>query len=401
MYRVCEIYDRRAERKRDNVSLGGEHEGLVVEYICLERVEELVGVGSIRLGLDESRDPLKLVVDIELRLLSALVLPMRADTVFCYLVHLPGPYLNLERNTVAADDSGVERAVHIGLRSRDIVLKSSGHRLEHLVDKSERGVALELGIDDYSHRVEVIDLVKALILIEHLAVDTVYGFYSSRKLEMYVILAKLLIYYSSYVFDKSDALSVLLVDIIPYLVVSDRVEVGDTEIFELLLDLLHTETVCKRRVYVHSLKRGRASLGIGLYRECAHIVKSVAELDEDDSDVSRHREQHLTQIFNMCLLLILDVKRDHLCKSVDEHRGLATEFRGDLIKVGLIRAILHRVVKESGADRVSVKSEIRNYLGNRNRMRDIRISAHAELSLVERLGVLSRHSYLVKIVFSS
>ena len=66
MYRVRKIYNRRAERKRNNVSLGGKHECLVVEYIGLERIEELVGVGGIRLGLDESRYPLKLVVDIKL-----------------------------------------------------------------------------------------------------------------------------------------------------------------------------------------------------------------------------------------------------------------------------------------------------------------------------------------------
>ena len=179
----------------------------------------------------------------------------------------------------------MKRAVHIGLRRRDIVLESSGNRLEHLVYKTESGIALKLGIHDYSHRVEVVYLVKALALIEHLAIDAVNRFYSSRKLKMNIVLAELLVYYSSDVLDKSDALAVFLVDILLYLGVSDRVKVGYTEIFKLLLYLLHTETVSERRVNVHSLKRGLSSLGVCLDGESTHIVKSVAELYKYNSDV--------------------------------------------------------------------------------------------------------------------
>ena len=98
---------------------------------------------------------------------------MSADTVLSNVVHLPGSYLYLEGYSVSSYDRSMKRAVHIGLRRRDIVLESSGNRLEHLVYKTEGCVALKLGIHDYSHRVEVVYLVKALALIEHLAIDTV------------------------------------------------------------------------------------------------------------------------------------------------------------------------------------------------------------------------------------
>ena len=86
------------------------------DAIGFKRIEKFIGIGRIRLGLNKSRDPLKLIVDIHFSLLATLIFPMRADTVLSDLVHLPGSYLNLERNTVATDNGGVERAVHIGLR---------------------------------------------------------------------------------------------------------------------------------------------------------------------------------------------------------------------------------------------------------------------------------------------
>ena len=295
----------------------------------------------------------------------------------------------------------MKRAVHIGLRGGDIVLESSGDRFEHLVYQTERGVALKLGIHDYSHRVEVVYLVKALALIEHLAVDAVNRFYSSRKLKVNVVLAELLVNYASDVLDKSDALTVFIVDILLYLSVSDRVEVRDTEIFKLLLYLLHTEAVRERRVNVHSLKRRLSSLGVSLDRKSTHIVKSVAELDENNSDILGHREEHLAEILDMSLLLVLDIESYHLGKSVDEHRRFRSEFRLDLLEVGLIRAVLHGIVKERGTDRVGIKTEVGYYLCHRYGMRDIRLSADTELSLVKRLCVFSRHFYFFQIVFSS
>ena len=54
MNSIGKVNDRRSERERDNVSLGCEHEGLVVEYIGLDSLEEFVGVCGIRLGLYKS-----------------------------------------------------------------------------------------------------------------------------------------------------------------------------------------------------------------------------------------------------------------------------------------------------------------------------------------------------------
>ena len=63
-----------------------------------------------------------------------LVFPVRRDAVFRRLVHLPGADLHLKRNALRADDGRVERLVHVGLRSRDIVLEPAGNGVKEVVD---------------------------------------------------------------------------------------------------------------------------------------------------------------------------------------------------------------------------------------------------------------------------
>ena len=76
-----------------------------------------------------------------------------------------------------------------------------------------------------------------------------------------------------------------MIDIVLDLGVAYGVEIAESKVFELALDLLDTESVRKRRIDVHRLKRYRALFFIGLCRKGTHIVKSVGKLDEDNSDI--------------------------------------------------------------------------------------------------------------------
>ena len=107
------------------------------------------------------------------------------------MVHLARSYLNLKRNAVSSDNSGVQRLVHIRLRRGDIVLESAGDALEQLVDYAEGGIAFKLGINDNSDGVEVVYFVKALVLLEHFAVYRIYGFNSAFKGKVNVVFLKL------------------------------------------------------------------------------------------------------------------------------------------------------------------------------------------------------------------
>ena len=78
----------------------------------------------------------QLLVDIITAFLTRLILPMGGNTVLRFLMHLHGTNLNLERYTALTDDGSVKRTVKVRLRSGNIVFKSAGNGLKHLVNET-------------------------------------------------------------------------------------------------------------------------------------------------------------------------------------------------------------------------------------------------------------------------
>ena len=96
---------------------------------------------------------------------------MGRDTELRGSVHLESTNLNLERNAVLSDDRRVQGLVHIGLRHRDVVLKTSGNRSVHLVNHAQNRITVPHRLHDNTNGKEVINLVNGLILIHHLFVN--------------------------------------------------------------------------------------------------------------------------------------------------------------------------------------------------------------------------------------
>ena len=126
-----------ADRKRDYISFGCEHENIVVKKIDFQRPEEFVRVLDIFVSLDNFGDPLQLLVNILFAFCcSGLVFPVSGNTVFRNLMHLLSPDLHLKGNAVPTDDRGMQRPVHIGLGGGNIILEPTGNRLEHIMDNA-------------------------------------------------------------------------------------------------------------------------------------------------------------------------------------------------------------------------------------------------------------------------
>jgi hypothetical protein len=97
-------------------------------------------------------------------------------------MHIPCAYLYFKRDTFLAENSSVQRLIHIVLRGGDIVLESVRQRLEHIVDKSEDVIALGDSGNDNSYGVLIVYLVDILVVYEYLTVDAVDTLYSSVDL---------------------------------------------------------------------------------------------------------------------------------------------------------------------------------------------------------------------------
>ena len=76
-----------------------------------------------------------------------------------------------------------------------------------------------------------------------------------------------------------------------------------TKVLELPLDPVDTESSRKRNVDIQSLL-GLLYLLCGcLELQCPHVMKTVCELDEDDSDVVSHGKEHLADVLRLDVCL--------------------------------------------------------------------------------------------------
>ena len=305
---VGEVDRRRALRQRLHLALRREDVDLVVEEVGAERLHELARVGLVLLPVQQRLHPGEPVV--VLLALAALVEPVRGDPVLGLLVHLPRPHLDLERRPLGPDHGRVQRAVAVELRHRDEVLEPPRHRLPERVDQAERAVAVARplvagALDGHAHRGQVVDLVELAALLGHLVVDRVEVLRAAGDLGRDVDLRarrrgprppsrpRLAV---------GAALGHHRLD----LGVLARVEDLERAVLELPLDRVDTEAVRERRVDLERLLR-LAHLGLlALVLDRAHVVEAVGELDQDDADVLRHRDDHLPVVLGVRLLAALE-----------------------------------------------------------------------------------------------
>ena len=79
-----------------------------------------------------------------------------------------------------------------------------------------------------------------------------------------------------------------------------RMLVLEREVLQFRLHLVESKAVGQRRIDVQRLT-GNLVLFVGRLRlQCAHVVQTVANLDEDDADILAHREQQLLEVLGLC-----------------------------------------------------------------------------------------------------
>ena len=117
-------------------------------------------------------------------------------------------------------------------------------------------------------------------------------------------------------------------------------------------------------------------------------MQPVGELDEDDADILRHRQQHLAEALCLRVLARLELDLVELGHAVDHVGDGLSERRFDLGLGDL--GVLHHVVEESGGEALRVESPLRQDAGDRQRMGDVGFAGLAELALVRVFGKCER-----------
>ena len=260
----------------------------------------------------------------------ALVRPVRGDAPLGPLVHLAGADLHLDRPALRPDHRGVQALVEVELGHRDVVLEATHHRPPTTVDAAERGVAVLDRVDDHAHRDEVEDVVELAALDDHLLVDAPQVLAAPGDLGLDAELGEPGSDLGDRLGEEHLALGRAGGDEVVELGVALRVQRGEREVLELLLDLLHPEPVRQRGVDVERLL-GDALLLLERHRgDRAHVVQPVGELDDEHPQVLGHRHQHLAHRRRLLRLARVELDALELGDAVDEPGDLGAEVELDV-----------------------------------------------------------------------
>ena len=286
---------------------------------------------------------------------------MGGDAELGGLVHLARPHLDLERPALRADHRRVQRPVAVELGHRHVVLEAAGHRLPERMDEAEGAVAVPRplvarALDDDAHGREVVDLVELAALLGHLVVDRIEVLRAARDLRRDPDLLQLAAQDVARLGHVVLAVGAPLRDHRLDLVVLAGMEGLEGEVLELPLERVDAEPVRERRVDLERLAGLLHLLLTAQVLDRAQVVQPVCELDQDDADVLRHRDDHLAVVLGLGVLAALEVDARQLGDAVDELRDLVPELGAELLEVDL--GVLDDVVQERGCDRLLVQAEL-------------------------------------------
>ena len=131
----------------------------------------------------------------------------------------------------------------------------------------------------------------------------------------------------------------------------------------------------------------------------AHVVQSVADFDENHSDVIAHGEQQLLEVFCLCRSLVSKDATTDFCESIHNLCHLGTEDVGDVFY--RIVCIFYHIMEQCCADAGRTQSHF--FTGNLchgDRVHDIRFarqSAHALVRLTGEVEGFCHDIYLLAV----
>src|SRR5688572_3494145 len=378
----------RAARQAAYFALGREHVNLVREQVDLDALEKLLRATAL-LDLDELLQPLARAIAVRaIARVARLVLPVRRDARLRNLVHVLGTDLHLDRHPVRTKQRRVQRLVAVCPGDGDVVLEPPRHRLVHAVHAAKRAVAGIDGLDHDTEPVHVDDLAERDLLAPHLLVDAVRILLTSldARADCGPVERR-----SQRIRDSADHLFLVALGTAHRVLddtVAARIHRAEAEILELGLDRMHAEPVCDRRVDVERLARNGASLRERHGAQRAHVVRAIGELDHDHANVAHHREQHLAEALGLRFLAALELDLVELADAVYEVGHFLAEPPVDLLLER--RRVLDHVVEDRCDQRLRIEPQVREQIGDGDRVRYVRLAGAATLALVSLEGEVIR-----------
>ena len=275
----------------------------------------------------------------------------------------------------------MEGLVHILLGHGDIVFKPARNRGVHLMDHTQRRIAVLYRIHNNPHGKQVVNLVQRLLLVHHFLVNAEKMFRPAVNLGFNPRGLNMAFHIFHDVLHKSLALPLFQGNFFHQVIVDLRFQILQRQVIQFHLDLGNTKPLGDGRIDVHGfpgfflLFRRRPVFG------GPHIVKPVCQLYQYNPDILGHGQKHFSEI--LCLYLHL-VRRIVQLAQLGHAVHNQFHFFAELFLQFFRRhdGIFHHIVEQAGHNGLFVQFQVRQNNRHTEGMNDIGLSGFSFLVLM-------------------
>ena len=160
--------------------------------------------------------------------------------------------------------------------------------------------------------------------------------------------------------------------------VSNRLEITEAEVFQFTADFAHAQPVRDGSVNVQSFT-GNFLLTFGVeVLESPHVVQPICQFDQHYADVVHHRQHHLAEILRLLLLARGEIYFADFGDTLDDVGHLLTKFFADFNDGH--GGVFDRIVQQAGSNRNRVHLHLGQDAGHFDRMDEVGFSRGATLA---------------------
>ena len=268
---------------------------------------------------------------------------MSRNPILSDLMHFLGPNLKLNR-TFGSINGRMNRLVTIGLAVGNIILEPPRHRPPKLMNVAQHGINITLSIQDAANGNQIINLIKTLLLVLHLAIDRVDMLGPAINLTMQIALASIGLNLLNHLFYQFFTLPTLLLHHVGNFVKFHFIEITEGQIFQLPLDTGNSQAMSQGCVDFHCFSGNPLLLILAQMLQRPHIVETVCQFDQNNPNILRHGHQHLAMVFRQLLLVGFVLDLAQLGNPIHNHAHIRPKLSFQIIqrRTGILNHIMQK-----------------------------------------------------------
>ena len=246
--------------------------------------------------------------------------------------------------------------------------------------RAEREVAVRFRAGDDAEGVEIRHLVEGQVLLVHPLVDAVRRDLAPADAAFDAGVFHLAAQRGEDVLDHRLAVAGVAAQVLGDRPVAPRIEIGEADLLQLVLQVVHAEAVGDRRVDLERFARDASARLVRHAAQRAHVVQAVGKLDEHHAQVARHRQHQLAEALRVGLDAGAELHLVQLGDALDQVGDLAPERLLDIVPAE--RGVLDRVVQDGRRDALVIHAQVGEDRGDRDGVVDVGFAGLARLAAV-------------------